>query len=416
MRGYRLRPGNHLELLENGVALFPALCAAIDAARSSFHLETYIFKTDASGREVLEAIKRAARRGVVVRVVVDGFGSAEQADAIRDEIQAAGGACCIYRPEPKWFRWLVLHPDRLRRLHRKMVVIDGQFAFIGGINIEDDFPDEPAEYLPREPRYDYAVRVTGPIVPDITRAVSHVWLRLNWLEIGRSLSAWRQLRRQTRSLYGQPLTNVSSHALTTSGSNEPPPDGMTAALVLRDNLRYRRTIEQVYLQAIDQAQREIIIANAYFLPGRRLRQALIAAAKRGVRVRLLLQGLVEYRLQSHATRWIYDLFLDAGVEIREYMPSHLHGKVAVMDDVATVGSSNLDPFSLLLAREANVVVHDAMFASRLRSSLELAISRGSIVIDSRTHGKRQLMNRVMDALSYLLVRIGVAISGRGQDY
>ena len=191
---------------------------------------------------------------------------------------------------------------------------------------------------------------------------------------------------------------------------------MAAALVLRDNLRYRRTIEQVYLQAIDQAQREIIIANAYFLPGRRLRQALIAAAKRGVRVRLLLQGLVEYRLQSHATRWIYDLFLDAGVEIREYMPSHLHGKVAVMDDVATVGSSNLDPFSLLLAREANVVVHDAMFASRLRSSLELAISRGSIVIDSRTHGKRHVFKRAMDALSYLLVRVGVAISGRGQDY
>lgn len=416
MRGYRLRPGNHLELLENGVALFPALCAAIDAARSSVHLETYIFKTDASGREVLEAIKRAARRGVVVRVVVDGFGSAEQADVIRDEIQAAGGACRIYRPEPKWFRWLVLHPDRLRRLHRKMVVIDGQFAFIGGINIEDDFPDEPAENLPREPRYDYAVRIAGPVVSDIARAVNHVWLRLNWLEIGRSLSAWRQLRRQTRSWSGQPVPNVSTHAKPVSGSNEPPPDGMTAALVLRDNLRYRRTIEQVYLQAIDQAQREIIIANAYFLPGRRLRQALIAAAKRGVRVRLLLQGLVEYRLQSHATRWIYDVFMDAGVEIREYMPSHLHGKVAVMDDVATVGSSNLDPFSLLLAREANVVVHDVIFASRLRSSLERAISRGSIVIDSRTHGKRQLMNRVMDALSYLLVRIGVAISGRGQDY
>lgn len=416
MRGYRLRPGNHLELLENGVALFPALCAAIDAARSSVHLETYIFKTDASGREVLEAIKRAARRGVVVRVVVDGFGSAEQADVIRDEIQAAGGACRIYRPEPKWFRWLVLHPDRLRRLHRKMVVIDGQFAFIGGINIEDDFPDEPAENLPREPRYDYAVRIAGPVVSDIARAVNHVWLRLNWLEIGRSLSAWRQLRRQTRSWSGQPVPNVSTHAQPVSGSNESPPDGMAAALVLRDNLRYRRTIEQVYLQAIDQAQREIIIANAYFLPGRRLRQALIAAAKRGVRVRLLLQGLVEYRLQSHATRWIYDLFLDAGVEIREYMPSHLHGKVAVMDDVATVGSSNLDPFSLLLAREANVVVHDVIFASRLRSSLERAISRGSIVIDSRMHGKRQLMNRVMDALSYLLVRIGVAISGRGQDY
>ena len=416
MRGYRLRPGNHLELLENGVALFPALCAAIDAARVSVHLETYIFKTDRSGRDVLDALKRAALRGVVVRVVVDGFGSAEQADVIRDDIQAAGGACRIYRPEPKWFRWLVLHPDRLRRLHRKMVVIDGQSAFIGGINIEDDFPDEPVETLPREPRYDYAVRVTGPVVSDIARAANHVWLRLNWLEIGRSLSAWRQLRRQMRTLSRHPEAIFSSHDQRFADSASHPVDGITAALVLRDNLRYRRTIEQVYLHAIDNAHREIIIANAYFLPGRRLRQALIAAATRGVRVRLLLQGLVEYRLQSHATRWIYDLFLDAGVEIREYMPSHLHGKVAIMDDVATVGSSNLDPFSLLLAREANVVVHDTLFASRLKSSLELAISRGSIVIDSRTHGNRPLLNRALDACSYLLVRMGVAISGRGQDY
>jgi cardiolipin synthase len=189
-----------------------------------------------------------------------------------------------------------------------------------------------------------------------------------------------------------------------------------AGLVLRDNLRYRRSIEQVYLHFIQQAQREIIIANAYFLPGRRLRHALMEAAKRGVRVRLLLQGRVEYRLQSHATRWIYDQFLNAGVEILEYMPSHLHGKVAVMDNIATVGSSNLDPFSLLLAREANVVVQDVEFAQHLRHSLEHAIQRGSVVIDQAAHEKRSFLLRSMDALAYLLVRFGIAITGKGQDY
>ena len=407
LRACRFRAGNRLQLLENGVELFPALREAIDHAQTSVHLETYIFKRDRSGSEILAALKRAASRGVTVRVVLDGFGSADDAYAIQQEIESCGGACRLYRAEPKWFRWLVFHPDRLRRLHRKITVIDGETAFIGGINMEDDFPSTVDDTSQLAPRYDYAVRITGPLVADAIRAVNQVWLRLGWMTLGRDLSSWREFRQQARTLFKPRHTTTPLQ--TNLGT-------VTAGLVLRDNLRFRRSIEQVYLHFIREARHEIIIANAYFLPGRRLRQALQQAALRGVRVRLLLQGRVEYRLQSHATRWIYDLFLDAGVEILEYMPSHLHGKVAVLDDVVTVGSSNLDPFSLLLAREANVVVQDALFASQLRTSLEHAMSHGSMVVDSRAHGKRPVLNRALDALSYLLVRIGVAISGRGQDY
>ena len=217
-----------------------------------------------------------------------------------------------------------------------------------GINVVDDYTNE-GEDQPSftHPRFDYAVRVAGPIVADIVHAVDLLWVRLSWL----------QLRRPLRSLRDVQLRHP--------GYADHPPCGTTrAALALRDNLRFRHTIEQSYLHAMGRARRDILIACAYFLPGRRLRKALVAATARGVRVRLLLQGKAEYLLQRYATRAMYDELLSHGIEIYEYMPSFLHAKVAVVDDYATVGSSNLDPFSLLLAREANVVVDDAGFAAR----------------------------------------------------
>ena len=139
---------------------------------------------------------------------------------------------------------------------------------------------------------------------------------------------------------------------------------MSAAFLVRDNFRHRRDIETAYMRAIEQAKSEIILAHAYFLPGLDFRHALINAAGRGVRVVLLLQGRVEYFLQHYASRALYGNFLDAGIEIYEYRKSFLHAKVAVIDGHwATVGSSNIDPFSLLLSREANVVVDDEEFGA-----------------------------------------------------
>jgi len=175
-------------------------------------------------------------------------------------------------------------------------------------------------------------------------------------------------------------------------------------------------IETAYLEGITQAQHTIIIANAYFLPGRKLRRALIEAAHRGVKVKLLLQGKIEYRMQYHATRWIYDQFLRAGIEIYEYLPSFLHAKVAVLDDVSTVGSSNLDPFSLLLAREANALIDDAAFTQTLRESLEAAIVHGSKVIEHTLYAQRPVLTWLTDGLAYLLLRVGIALTGKGSDY
>jgi cardiolipin synthase len=189
--------------------------------------------------------------------------------------------------------------------------------------------------------------------------------------------------------------------------------GAKAALVLRDNFRNRSSIEKAYLKAIGKAHHEILIANAYFVPGGKLRRALTGAARRGVKVTLLLQGKYEYFMQYHAARPVYDLLLKAGIEIHEYEASFLHAKVAVIDGHwATVGSSNLDPLSLLLAREANIVVEDKAFADQLREQLCEAIATHGIRIDPDTYSKRPFGQRMLGHLAFALMRLGIWIAGQ----
>ena len=397
----RFKAGNAVTLLENGVQLFPALCEAFDRATRSIQVETYIFRLDVAGAKILHHLKLAALRGVRVRVMLDGFGSAEDEQAIQSELLAVGAQCRIYRPEPRQFTLKSFNFKRLRRLHRKIVVVDSQVAFIGGVNFEDDYLASDPLNRANDPRFDYAVQITGPVVAEIVHAQDLLWLRLNWRLLLRRPRTWRHLRfrHQRHRAALQPAAGRAQ-----------------AALVLRDNLHYRKSIETAYLLGIRQAQHTIIIANAYFLPGRKLRHALIDAARRGVKVKLLMQGKIEYRLQYHATRWIYDQFLRAGIEIYEYLPSFLHAKVAVLDQLSTVGSSNLDPFSLLLAREANVVVADAVFTQTLQQSLEAAIVHGSKVIEHTLYARRPVVTRLTDGLAYLLLRIGVALTGKSSDY
>nr|WP_249204797.1 cardiolipin synthase ClsB [Achromobacter sp. Marseille-Q0513] len=391
--------GNDIRLLQNGGDFFPSLCAAIDAATVSVHLETYIFMLDRSGEMVLQCLAEAALRGVKVRVVLDGFGSAATADEVRVRLTNAGAQCRIFRPEPRWFAKLIPSRSRLRRLHRKVSVIDGQIAYVGGINIVDDYDDlDPTDGL-TAPRFDFAVRVRGPVVTDAAYAQDLLWVRLNWARLRRHPRDWNRMR----------LTKPHHVAVAPCGQ-------MRAALVLRDNLRFRQTFERAYLLGITEARRDILIANAYFFPGVQFRRALARAAARGVRVRLLLQGKVEYRMQYHATRSLYDQLLRDGIEIYEYMPGYLHAKVAVIDNVATVGSSNLDPFSLLLAREANVVIDDQPFAWDLQERLETAIREGGRFIRPLDYQRRGLLRRWVDAASYVLLRIGVALTGTSDKY
>ncbi len=376
--------GNRVTLLESGADYFPALLAAIDGARTEIHLETYIYADDATGRAVTTALARAARRGVTVRLMVDGFGAREFPTTQGGELIEAGAEVQVYRPEVARFR---LRRHRLRRLHRKLSVIDGRIAFVGGINIIDDM-DTPGQ-IP--PRFDYAVTVEGPLLETIHLAMRHLWQLVRW------------------ATFRHRLPEPASLMVASARRGD-----IEAAFVLRDNLRHRGDIEEAYLDAIESATRDVILANAYFLPGRRFRHALMAAAARGVRVTLLLQGRVEYVMLHYATQALYGSLIAAGVRIVEYRHGFLHAKVAVVDGRwATVGSSNIDPFSLLLAREANVVVRDAGFAANLCDSLERAMIQGGVEIRREDLKRRPLLRRAANWFAYAAVRLAVGLTGYG---
>jgi cardiolipin synthase len=400
--------GNTLRLLQDGADFFPALCAAIDGAKQSVHLETYIFARDPVGDNVLDHLVAAARRGVKVSLVLDGFGSHANIEFVRRCLAEVDAQCMVFRPEPRWLGKLVPSRRRLRRLHRKTAVIDGAIAFVGGINIEDDF-DDGAETA----RFDFAVEIRGPLVADVMYAQDLMWVRLNWQRLHRQIArpgAWRRLR-----------LLAPRHARIAAAAAADPPlpsqyDHLRAALVLRDNLRYRQTFERAYLHCIRAARREILIANAYFFPGRDFRKALLEAAARGVRVRVLLQGRSAHHIQYHATRVLYDEFLAGGIEIYEYETGFIHAKVAVIDDIATVGSSNLDPFSLLLAREANVIVDSKRFVADLKARVERGIALSAVRIRRYEFGRRGWLRRAVDRVSYTLLRIGVALTGKSGSF
>jgi cardiolipin synthase A/B len=201
------------------------------------------------------------------------------------------------------------------------------------------------------------------------------------------------------------------------GARPAPAGDVRAALLLRDNLLHRRTIERAYTEALAIAQRDVVIACAYFIPGRQLRAALLDAARRGVRVRLLLQSKVEHIVQHYAQQALYGQMLAGGVRIHLYTRSYLHAKAAVIDeDWATVGSSNRDPYSLLMAREANVLVRDADFCGALRARLERAIGAESTVFGPEDLSSRSLPSRIMEWIAYGITRAAIAIIARDRNY
>jgi cardiolipin synthase len=293
-------------------------------------------------------------------------------------------------------------------LHRKLCVVDGQVAFCGGINVLDDFYD-PNHGVLEAPRFDFAVRVTGPLVESAHAATLQFWWRLQATRIGRQgdlAAAWQVLH----------LANQSDPDAVPAADDSGVAGALAqtrAGLILRDNVRHRTRIERAYRQAIGEARHDIIISNAYFLPGRKIRRGLVHAAQRGVRVRLLLQGRYEYFMQYHAARMVYGKLLAAGVEITEYQVSFLHAKVAVIDGHwATVGSSNLDPLSLLLAREANVVIDDVAFAQDLQVRLEHAMAVAGTRVDPAEYAARPFVQRMLDRVAYVIMRGLLFVSGK----
>jgi len=336
--------GNRFHLLENGETFFPRVFEVVAAARREVVVETFILFEDEIGLALRDALVQAARNGAQVDITVDGFGSPGFTDAFLDSLQEAGVRLHVFDPGRRLLGW---RTNMLRRMHRKIVVVDGELAFVGGINYS---ADHVASFGP-EAKQDYAVEIHGPLVAEIHRfthlalAQGQRWQRArNW---------WRRRRR----LRARP------EDLPRAGEAQ----GM---LVVRDNGLHQADIERHYRIAIRSARERVVIANAYFFPGYRLIRELRRAARRGVDVRLILQGQPDMPIVKIAASMLYHRLLGAGVRIFEYCERPLHGKVALMDaEWATVGSSNLDPLSLALNLEANVVIRDRGFNARLHERL-----------------------------------------------
>ena len=348
MRTVNFVPDNAVTLLHSGQELFPALIAAIDAAQYDVYFETYIFAADTVAVSVQAALMRAAERGVHVRMITDWFGTGHgQVSRMDVELAKAGVKHRVFNP---WFK------RGVTRSHRKICVVDRNIAFVGGININDDMlcDYDVTQPLPA-PRWDFAVQVTGPLVSLIHEEVQAQWARLGRLSLLRRMKLMREMRKVRKAASESPVL---------------------AGFVVRDNWRNRRTIQRAYLQALGRARRSVLMANPYFAPGRKFREALAQAARRGVEVKLLI-GVGEFWLQDMVARSFYPKLLASGVQVIEYRKTQLHAKVAVVDDDwATVGSSNCDGLSLFLNQEANVVVKDAAFARTLRQQMEQGILDG----------------------------------------
>ncbi len=383
----RYTAGNAVTLLRSGAEYFPALTRAIAEAEREIWLETYIFADDPTGREIADALIAAARRGVSVRVLVDGWGARHYLTRALERRLLDGGVDLLkYRPEvhPWHFR-----SHRMRRLHRKLCQVDGRVAFIGGINVIDDM-NTPGH---TPPRVDFAVAVRGPMLVPVMRTMQRVW----------AIVEITQLRSSDVPLFPdeEPAESVGSQV---------------AKLTIRDNLRHRRDIERAYLAGIRTARSEILIATAYFFPGVRFRRALVNAAARGVRVTLLLQARVEYRLLHYASRALYGQLLSAGVAIQDYHRSFLHAKVAVADSQwATVGSSNIDPYSFLMSREANVFVRDPVLAAQLRVELAGMIESGSRPVPREDWAHRSRFVKAVTWIAYGIVRVAMGMLRYGGD-
>jgi cardiolipin synthase len=367
--------GNSVELLINGEDFFSEVFEAIGAAHKEVLLETFIIFEDRVGEALQRVLIKAANRGVRVVMTVDDYGTSDLSSAFVTQMTQAGVQIQLFDPRPKF---MGMRTNLFRRLHRKVVVIDAELAFIGGINYSVDHMADTGITA----KQDYAVKVRGPIVADIYRSTAGMLgpvVRKTW----------------------SPLKVVTRQA----GSAR-------MLLAERDNREHTTDIEEQYLKAMRTATQRITIANAYFFPSYRFLRELRSAARRGVKVTLILQGQPDMPFVRMCSRLTYTWLLREGVMIHEYKQRALHGKVALIDqEWSTVGSSNLDPLSLALNLEANLFIRDQRLNHQLHEHLKELAAAHSKQVNLKGLAKGQWWRAPMIFLSFHFLRHFPAIAG-----
>ena len=372
-RELRFTEGNRLELLTTGRAGLHAMLAAVERAERRVHLETYILRADDIGREFLAALTERAARGVEVRLLYDAVGSFGLDEAALEPLRAAGGDAIAFNPLSRL--WARFAPRR--RDHRKILVVDGAVAFMGGLNIGDEYVSGLGRAGAGEEWRDAHVRVEGPCVRDLEAVFLESWFRADGPAV-----AWS-------SILGR----------------EPARAGNVRCAVLADGPTYRRRrTRELLLGALAGVAREVRVVSPYFAPGRRVLEALAAASARGVRVSLLLAGnRTDHRSIMRATRAVLPRLLECGVRVFEYDAAMMHAKLACFDtDWCAVGTSNLDRQSFEHSYEVNLIVEDADLAKRASGVFD-ADTAEAREVTLETLGRRGLLERFLDGFWALVL-------------
>lgn len=358
--GADLTTGNRYEVLTNGDQIFPAMLAAIDSATRRISFETYIYKPGDIGERFTTAFVNAARRDVAVRIVLDAVGAMNMEGEHLDRLREAG---C----EIAWFNrpaWYALHHINYRT-HRKILVVDGQIGFTGGVSIGDEWIGDaqtPAFWR------DTHVRIQGPVVRLLEAGFYE-----NFIESAEDVSPVLDPPALVPGEGGQSFVILSS---PTGGANE---------------------MKRLYLLAVASARRTLDIATPYFVPDESSRWALAEAVRRGVRVRVLVEGdETDAMPVKYASRHYYDELLEAGIQIYEYQPTLMHAKILVVDGVWSMfGSANFDNRSLELNDELNVAVTDRDLAARFLNDFEQDLTRAQ-TLELNTWRQRPLLKKVRE--------------------
>jgi cardiolipin synthase A/B len=373
--------GNKVALLQDGKATYAAMFAAIRAARDHINLESYIIEDDEIGRQFADLLLEQQRRGIQVNLIYDSFGGIGTPQEYFDRLREGGINVLEFNPiNPLDARksWLIYNRD-----HRKLLVVDGRIAFIGGINISNVYSSSPSIRRARQAAgnaiawRDTDLQIEGPVVGELQKLFIETWTKQH----GKPLA---------EKDYFPALTVAGKDIVRAIGST---PDDPYSLIYL------------TLISAIGNAEREVHLTNAYFVPDRQLLEALIAAARRGVDVKLILPGQSDSQLVFHAGRSNYSQLLESGVKIYERRGALLHSKTALIDGVwSCVGSTNLDWRSFLDNDEINAVVLGRDFAQQMLSmiSSDIAASREIRLEDWK---KRSMLLRIKEWGASLLQRL-----------
>lgn len=363
---------NMAKLIRGGEAYFILLVQLIQQAQQTIHLQTYIYDEDETGIVVAEALIAAAQRGVAVYLVADGYASQDLSDTFIKRLEEGGVHFRFFQP--------ILKSDHFyfgRRLHHKILVADARHSLVGGINISNKYNDG----FGAVPWLDWALYAEGEIAPELVRVCLEIWTRV---------------KRERKKIlwHAQPPVEL-------------PRQECPIRLRRNDWVQKRSQITNSYLEMFKNARSHIYIMSSYFLPGMLVRKKMARAARRGVKIKLILAGVSDVKLAKHAERYIYRWIFKNNIEVYEYNQTILHAKIATYDGKwSTIGSYNVNNISAFASIELNLDVNEIDFAHSMQQHMEKIINDHCEQITEEDFRTRyNFFNRLYQQSCYQIVRV-----------